>query len=157
MSFRKTMLSFYGSLILVLINVTQGKIFSIYGWNNMTASNEIRPQEEYSVYQKMMMNLNNVVNNDIENKIEEVKEVEELHESNVNISTPLPLALQTASDVFNVVVEVALMGLLEGFLPHVERQRREAKDFKKNYIDIIFNFLGALVGRQQCSEILACR
>ena len=123
----------------------------------MTASNEIRPQEEYSVYQKMMMNLNNVVNNDIENKIEEVKEVEELHESNVNISTPLPLALQTASDVFNVVVEVALMGLLEGFLPHVERQRREATDFKKNYIDIIFNFLGALVGRQQCSEILACR
>ena len=61
MSFRKTMLPFYGSLILVLINVTQGKIFSIYGWNNMTASNEIRPQEEYSVYQKMMMNLNNAL------------------------------------------------------------------------------------------------
>ena len=124
----------------------------------MTSSNEIRPQEEYSVYQKMMMNLNNVVSHEIHNNS---KDSEQVHDKNVkpgpDITSPLPLALQTETDVFNVVVEVALMGLLEGFLPHVERQRREATDFKKNYIDIIFNFFGALVGRQQCSEILACR
>ena len=49
------------------------------------------------------------------------------------------------------------MGVMDGLLPHVERQRREAVDERKTYIDVVLNFLGALVGRQQCSQILACR
>merc|ERR1712029_929950 len=61
------------------------------------------------------------------------------------------------TEAFTVLMEVALMGLLEGFLPHIERQRRDATDVRRNYIDIVFNFFGALVGIQQCSEILACR
>lgn len=158
MSFRLIMFAIHACWVLILIPGTKGKIFSVYGLDNMTTTNEIRPQDEYSVYQKMMMNLNNVVSHEFHNKSEDIKQNNDQDvKPGPNITSPLPLALQTATDVFNVVVEVGLMGLLEGFLPHVERQRREAPDFKKNYIDIIFNFFGALVGRQQCSEILACR
>ena len=100
------------------------------------------------------MNLNKVVGQNEQNNTEESVPIAK---PGHDVTASLPSALQTASEVLNVIVEIALMGIMEGFLPHVERQRREATDVRKNYIDLIFNFLGAVVGRQQCSEILACR
>ena len=68
-----------------------------------------------------------------------------------------PKVIQTVKEAFSVLLEVTVLGLYQGLMPHVERQRREASDEKKTYIDLVINFIGALMGRQQCSQILACR
>ena len=68
-----------------------------------------------------------------------------------------PEALKTAQDAFNANLELILRGVTEGLLPKVERIRRDADSERKTFIDIFINFLGALMGRQQCSEIIACR
>merc|ERR1712110_328299 len=65
--------------------------------------------------------------------------------------------IKTVKEAFSVLLEVTVLGLYQGLMPHVERQRREASDEKKTYIDLVINFIGALMGRQQCSQILACR
>lgn len=148
------------ALIFVLIPSGLGKMFSIYGMNfdnNQTVSNEVKPESGgYSVYQTMMMNLQSSVSNQVHNH-SETQINSSLHDrGNTTLSSPTAV-ITTATEAFTVLMEVALMGLLEGFLPHIERQRREATDVRRNYIDIVFNFFGALVGRQQCSEILACR
>ena len=68
-----------------------------------------------------------------------------------------PEAPKTAQDAFNANLELILRGVTEGLLPKVERIRRDADSERKTFIDIFINFLGALMGRQQCSEIIACR
>jgi len=68
-----------------------------------------------------------------------------------------PEALKTAQDAFNANLELILRGVTEGLLPKVERIRRDADSERRTFIDVFINFLGALMGRQQCSEIIACR
>lgn len=68
-----------------------------------------------------------------------------------------PEALLKAKEAFNANFDLMLRGLNEGMLPHVERIRREAHSERRTFIDVFINFLGALLGRQQCSEIIACR
>jgi len=68
-----------------------------------------------------------------------------------------PEALLKAKEAFNANLELMLRGVNEGMLPHVERIRREAHSERRTFIDVFINFLGALLGRQQCSEIIACR
>ena len=68
-----------------------------------------------------------------------------------------PEALLKAKEAFNANLDLMLRGVKEGMLPHVERIRREAHSERRTFIDVFINFLGALLGRQQCSEIIACR
>jgi len=68
-----------------------------------------------------------------------------------------PEALKKAQDAFNANLDLVLRGVMEGMLPKVERIRREADSERRTFIDVFINFLGALMGRQQCSEIIACR
>ena len=68
-----------------------------------------------------------------------------------------PEALKKAKEAFDANLEVVLRGVMEGMLPRVERIRREADSERRTFIDVFINFLGALMGRQQCSQILACR
>lgn len=56
-----------------------------------------------------------------------------------------------------IIIEAILHGIMDGFLPTVERVRREADGDKRTYLDMISSVGGALMGRQKCSEILACR
>ena len=72
-------------------------------------------------------------------------------------SIKTPKVVETVNEAFAVLFEVAVAGIFEGLFPHVERQRREAVDEKKTIIDIVLNLIGALIGRQQCSQIVACR
>lgn len=68
-----------------------------------------------------------------------------------------PEALLKAKEAFNANLDLMLRGVKEGMLPKVERIRREAHSERRTFIDVFINFLGALLGRQQCSEIIACR
>jgi len=99
-------------------------------------TNKVAPSDSYSMYKHLM----------------EVKEnmVEEAEEREPKVVKTVKMALQK-------LFEAALHGLVKGFLPHVERQRREAIEEEKTYLDIAVNTIGALLGRQECSEIIACR
>ena len=44
-----------------------------------------------------------------------------------------------------------------GFLPAVERRRRSIEGEDRSHVDLVATVLGALVGRQDCSRVLACR
>merc|ERR1719205_164376 len=68
-----------------------------------------------------------------------------------------PKVVKTVKQALQSLLEAALKGLVDGFLPHVDRQRREATDDRKSYLDIAIGAIGALMGRQECSEIIACR
>ena len=99
-------------------------------------TNKVAPSDSYSMY-KHLMEVK-------ENMVEEAKERE-------------PKVVKTVKMALQKLFEAALHGLVKGFLPHVERQRREANDEERTYLDIAVNTIGALLGRQECSEIIACR
>ena len=126
----------------------------------MTSTNEVRPSEDnYSVYQAMMTSVFGSKQSEVtEEKAEDVpvttQPPDRIEESS---EMTTPKVIQTVKEAFSVLLEVTVSGLYEGLMPHVERTRREASDEKKTYIDLVINFIGALMGRQQCSQILACR
>ena len=43
------------------------------------------------------------------------------------------------------------------FLPAAERSRREAEPSKKPYLDGVTYVVGSLLGKQDCSNMIACR
>merc|ERR1719308_17420 len=60
-------------------------------------------------------------------------------------------ALKMIKTALQVVIETALHSFINGFLPTVERVRREAPTEKRGYL------VGALIGKTQCSNMIACR
>jgi len=69
-----------------------------------------------------------------------------------------PRMVTTLKNAFQSLLEVAFKGFFEGFLPHVQRQRRDTTDGDaRSYMDIAIGAVGALMGRQGCSEKIACR
>ena len=139
------------------------KLMSIMRWRgeNVTSTNEVRASEDsYSVYKAMMMNVFGSNEQSDDTEVEDVPvttttQPPDSLEQSTEMSTPK--VIQTVQEAFSVLFEVTVLGLYEGLVPHVERQRREASEEKRNYIDLVINFIGALLGRQQCSQILACR
>jgi len=99
-------------------------------------TNKVAPSDSYSMYKHLM----------------EVSEdmAEEGEEREPKVVKTVKMALQK-------LFEAALHGLVKGFLPHVERQRREASGEERSYLNIAVHTIGALLGRQECSEIIACR
>ena len=138
-----------------LMNIIRGR------GEKRTSTNEVRASEDsYSLYQGMMMNVfgTHELDEDTEDTTEGVPVTTpppDRLEKSTTVSTPK--VIQTVKEAFSVLFEVTVQGLYEGLMPHVERQRREADEEKKTYIDLFINFIGALMGRQQCSQILACR
>ena len=55
------------------------------------------------------------------------------------------------------LLETALHGFFTGFVPAVERRRREAGEEERSYLDMAVTTLGALVGRKNCTKVIACR
>jgi len=64
--------------------------------------------------------------------------------------TKLKVALKT-------LVETVVQGFFGGFVPEVQRRRRAVGDEERSYLDTIFTAIGALLGFQNCSEVVACR
>ena len=134
------------------------RLMSIMRWRgeNLTSTNEVRPSEDsYSVYQTMMTSVfgskQSEVTEDVPVTTQPPDRIEKI------TGMPTPKVIQTVKEAFSVLLEVTVSGIYEGLMPHVERTRREARDEKKTYIELVINFIGALMGRQQCSQILACR
>ena len=150
-------------VLFIIVNLASASISDYFKWGNNsdTNSNEVAPKENYSFYKSLMLKAINGTKSD--HSMPEQHEHSNIEESLSqdhplkNTTVVSPKVVQTVQDAVAVLFEVAVVGIFEGLFPHVERQKREAIDEKKTVIDIVFNFLGALMGRQQCSEILACR
>ena len=138
--------------IFAFVSVTSSAtLMNMFSSENQTSINEVQPVESYSYYKSMMMSVldkRNFTQSTIE---------EEASSSTSNIIPPAPKVIKTVKEAFSTLLEVAVKGIFEGMFPHIERQRREAIEDRKTIIDIVLNFFGALIGRQQCSEIIACR
>ena len=152
------------ALLVAMMSVSvsdTSRLMNIMRWRreNMTSTNELRAEDSYSVYQTMMTSVFGSKKSDVTEERAEDTPVTTQPPDRIEKSTEMttPKVIQTVKEAFSVLLEVTVLGLYQGLMPHVERQRREASDEKKTYIDLVINFIGALMGRQQCSQILACR
>ena len=103
-------------------------------------TNSAAPADTYAMFKQLMD-----VREDMEGDSEEDKHRE-------------PRVVTTLKNAFQSLLEVAFKGFFEGFMPHIQRQKRETTDDDtRSYLDIAIGALGALMGRQGCSEKIACR
>ena len=65
--------------------------------------------------------------------------------------------MATLQAALATLLETALHGFFTGFVPAVERRRREAGEEERSYLDMAVTTLGALVGRKNCTKVIACR
>jgi len=66
-------------------------------------------------------------------------------------------ALVMVKTAMQVIMETAIHSFINGFLPTVDRVRREANEEKKGYLDGVVYIVGALIGKKDCSNMIACR
>ena len=103
-------------------------------------TNSAAPADTYAMFKQLMD-----VREDMEGDSEEDKNRE-------------PRVVTTLKNAFQSLLEVAFKGFFVGFMPHVQRQKRETTDDDaRSYLDIAIGALGALMGRQGCSDKIACR
>ena len=91
------------------------------------------------------------------------------HHTQLADTTP---SITMAKSVLKSFLEMAVHGFFQGsndsipdyrtsncagFLPAVERRRRSVEGEDRSHVDLVATVLGALVGRQDCSRVLACR
>jgi len=98
-------------------------------------SNEAVPQDSYSMYRKLMDIRTEMINNS--------KEESE--------------GVKVVKSALKVVLETAFHSFINGFLPTVERVRREAEEERKTYLDGAVYLVGALMGKKKCSNMIACK
>ena len=101
-------------------------------------TNNVAPSDSYSMYRHLM-------------EVKDDMMGEEKGEREPRV------VVKTVKKALQILLEAVLQGLVKGFLPHFERQRREASDDKSTYLDLVVNTVGALLGKQGCSEKIACR
>ena len=68
-----------------------------------------------------------------------------------------PPAVSSLKAALSLLYASLVDGVFGGFFPHVERQRREATDEKRAYLDMAVTAVGAVMGKQNCSKMIACR
>ena len=68
-----------------------------------------------------------------------------------------PPAVSSLKAALSLLYDSLVDGVFGGFFPHVERQRREATDEKRAYLDMAVTAVGAVMGKQNCSKMIACR
>jgi hypothetical protein len=65
--------------------------------------------------------------------------------------------LRMVKSAIKTVLETALHSFLNGFLPTMDRVRRDAENERRSYLDGVVYMIGALLGKQKCSHMIACR
>ena len=131
-------------LILVILTLYNSKS------NSHKDTNLAAPKDRLAHYQYLLAQ-----------NMETTVEVEE--EKTIKISSQIEIpdseGLRLVVEALKVVWKAAVKGLLDGFLPTVERVRRETShDWEKNFLlDWIIDMCGAMIGRQKCSQKVACR
>ena len=89
-------------------------------------------------------------------------EEEELHQS-IKISSQIELpsseGLNLVMEAVRVIWSAIVKGLFDGFFPVIERVRRDtSSDWSRSFLlDWMLDTIGALIGRQRCSQKIACR
>ena len=68
-----------------------------------------------------------------------------------------PPAVSSLKAALSLLYDSLIDGVFGGLFPHVERQRREATDEKRAYLDMAVTAVGAVMGKQNCSRMIACR
>ena len=104
-----------------------------------TDTNLVAPADSYSLYKQMM----------------EMKQ--QLLVNSTTMEKPEPETITRLRNALSLLYDALVDGLFLGFIPHFERQRREAKDERRNYLDLLVIIIGALLGKQNCSKMVACR
>ena len=77
--------------------------------------------------------------------------------TSTNNTNKEPAAVSTLKSALSLLYDSLVDGVFKGFFPHVERQRREATNEKRVYLDIAVTTIGAVMGKQNCSKMIACR
>jgi len=99
-------------------------------------TNEAKPHDSYTMYRKLMDLRQDMIDEEKKSESEGLKMV------------------KTA---LKVILETAFHSFVNGFLPTVERVRRDADEEKKGYLNGAVYVVGALLGKKQCSQMIACR
>ena len=114
--------------------------------------NSIAPKDKMSHYRYMMSK-----------NMEGTVEVEEKKEHTIKISSQIEIpdseGLRLVMEALKVTWNAAMKGLLDGFFPTIERVRRDTShDWERSFLlDWVLDMCGALIGRQKCSQKVACR
>ena len=143
-------LNYVRNIIMLMLSITP--CHSHYG--DSTEDNLITPTDgdKKSHYRYMMAK-----------NMETSVEVEEKKESTIKISSQIEIpnseGLRLVMEALKVIGNAAMKGMLGGFLPKIERERRESShDWERSFLlDWILDMCGALIGRQKCSQKVACR
>ena len=106
-------------------------------------TNSVGPAETYSLYKQMVEMKQHLLSNSPSPEPDKP-------DTEPEILTRLKNAL---SLLYDAIID----GLLFGFIPNFEKQRREAREGEKNYLDVLVLIIGALLGKQNCSNMMACR
>ena len=104
-------------------------------------TNSVGPAETYSLYKQMMEMKQHLLSNS----------------SSADKPDPEPEILTRLKNALSLLYDAIVDGLLYGFLPIFEKQRREAREGEKNYLDVLVLIIGALLGKQSCTNMMACR
>ena len=99
----------------------------------------VGPPDTYSLYKEMM----------------EMKQL--LGDNSTIPSTSEPETITRLKNALSLLYDALVDGWFLGFIPHFERQRREAKYEERQYLDLLVISIGAILGKQNCSNMVACR
>ena len=75
------------------------------------------------------------------------------------IEIPNSEGMRLVVEALQVIWKALVKGLMAGFLPTMERVRRETRhDWESSFLlDWLIDMFGAMIGRQRCSQKVACR
>jgi len=65
--------------------------------------------------------------------------------------------VKTVKSALRILFETAWQGLYYGFMPEVARHRRSVGVEERSHLDAAITFMGAFLGMQNCSQVMACR
>jgi len=65
--------------------------------------------------------------------------------------------VKTVKSALRILFETAWQGLYYGFMPEVARHRRSVGVEERSHLDAAITFMGAFLGVQNCSQVMACR
>jgi len=109
-----------------------------------------------------------ILNEDVESLTNEVKKMEDdsysMYRKLMDMRESLNKQTKEDSDglkmvktAIKTILETTIHSFINGFLPTVERVRRDAPDDERSYLDGAVYLAGALLGKQRCSQMIACR
>ena len=104
-------------------------------------TNSVGPAETYSLYKQMMEMKQHLLSNS----------------SSADKPDSEPETLTRLKNALSLLYDAIVNGLLYGFIPSFEKHRREAREGEKTYLDVWVLIIGSLLGKQSCTNMMACR